>query len=364
VKLHRHIPQLDGLRAIAVLMVLITHFWGYHESHPILNRFAASGWIGVDLFFVLSGFLITSILWDARSQPGYYLNFYARRTLRIFPIYYLVLAFVFIALPLVSTLPTQLADDAWLYALYLGNFALAAGGWQLFLIDITWSLAIEEQFYLLWPAILRRISLRGFVILCAAIILALPLIRFALWAPDRWMWLHMMMPLRADSLAMGALIAVLWRNEVKMPAGIVMALAAPVLVGLIAFGEFRRESMIVGTIGYSLTALVAGAGLLLAMRAPVLATAPLMHLGKVSYGMYLYHPIVLMVMSSVLAKIGLVTTTMTGMLVQLAALIGATVLCASLSFWVLEERLLRLKRFFVPKPPMPATPSVARDEAS
>ena len=77
-----------------MLLVLWTHFWGYSAGNLLINRFAAAGWIGVDLFFVLSGFLITRILWDSRDGPRYYLNFYARRALRIFPVYYLLLAAV------------------------------------------------------------------------------------------------------------------------------------------------------------------------------------------------------------------------------------------------------------------------------
>jgi peptidoglycan/LPS O-acetylase OafA/YrhL len=358
-----HVPQLDGLRAIAVLLVLWTHFWGYSAGHPLINRFAAAGWIGVDLFFVLSGYLITSILWESRDKPRYYLNFYARRALRIFPIYFLLLACVFGLLPLVSTLPARLSEDAWLYALYLGNFALAAGGWQLFLVDITWSLAVEEQFYLLWPAWVRRLTVRAMVISCVAIIIATPCLRFALWDPDRWMWLHMMMPLRADAFAVGALIAVLLRQGIELPARAVMTACAPILVLLIGMGEFRRESMLVGTIGYTLTALVSGAALLLALRSRALATKPLMHVGKVSYGMYLLHPIVLVLVSSGLAAAGLDATGTAGMILQLVILTGATVAVATASFWLLESRLLALKRFFEGVPPVLPPPAEVQAKA-
>jgi peptidoglycan/LPS O-acetylase OafA/YrhL len=344
-----HVPQLDGLRAIAVLLVLWTHFWGYSAGHPLINRFAAAGWIGVDLFFVLSGFLITSILWESRDRPRYYLNFYARRSLRIFPIYYLLLVAVFVLLPLVSTLPVRLAGDAWMYALYLGNFALAAGGWQLFLIDVTWSLAVEEQFYLLWPAIVRHVTYRGMVTTCAVIIIVAPWVRLALWEPDRWMWLHMMMPLRADAFAVGALIAVLMKHGIELPARTVMAACAPILLTLIGLGVFRRESMLVGTFGYTLTAIVAGAALLLALRSKVLSARPLLHIGKVSYGVYLYHPIVLMIVSSLLSMAGLDVETAPGMLLRLLVLTTATVAVATASYWLVESRILAFKgRFAAP----------------
>jgi peptidoglycan/LPS O-acetylase OafA/YrhL len=342
----RYVPQLDGLRAIAVLLVLLTHFWGYRESPEILNRFAAAGWVGVDLFFVLSGFLITSILWDSRDSPRYFVNFYARRTLRIFPIYFLVLGFVFVLMPLVSKLPEGLTQDAWLYWLYLGNFAIASGGWQLFILDITWSLSIEEQFYLLWPALVRRFTLRNMVVLCVSLIVVTPLIRLALWEPDRWMWLHMMMPLRADSFAMGGLLAVLLKNGVKVPARAIMATAAPLLVGLIAIGAFKRGTMLVCTVGYTLTSFVAGAAIVLAMQTRLMASKPLVHIGKVSYGVYLYHPIMLTLMSSVFAAGGLVAVNMPAMLLQLVCLTAATVGAATLSYELVEAPLLRLKRHF------------------
>jgi peptidoglycan/LPS O-acetylase OafA/YrhL len=346
-----HRPQLDGLRAIAILLVLVTHFWSYPAGHTIVNRFAAAGWTGVDLFFVLSGYLITLILWDTREQPGYFRNFYARRALRIFPIYYLLLAFVFILLPTVSRLPPQLVSDGWMYALYLANIALASSGWVLFLIDITWSLSVEEQFYLIWPFIVKRVSYRQMVAVCIATIVIAPLLRYYLWAPDRWMWLHMMMPLRADAFAFGGLVALLSARGVKLPARSVLLLTSCVLAYFIATGEFRRESMLVGTFGYSLTAMCAAAAVLCAVRGSVLGWRPLTYVGKVSYGMYLYHPICLMIASTVLARLGFTAAGIGGGVMQLVILTAITLLAASISFWLIEARLLRLKRHFeTPRP--------------
>jgi len=344
--MQKYVPQLDGLRAIAVLLVLLTHFWTYPADFTITNRFAAAGWIGVDLFFVLSGFLITGILWDTRGKAGYYRNFFARRSLRIFPPYYLLLVLVFVVLPLVATLPPQLQSDSWLYFLYLGNFALAAGGWQLFLIDITWSLSIEEQFYLVWPWLVRAFSLQRMIGICLALIVLAPLLRTLLWNEDRWMWLHMLTPLRADSFAVGALAALSLRQGWRIPALRVFTGGALLLTALIASGSFARDSMIAGTIGYSLTALTAGAGLLAAMKSRWLNFAPLRYVGKVSYGVYLYHPICLMVMSSVLAKFMPKATPLVGSMVQLLATSLLAVGVASLSYFLMEVRFLRLKKYF------------------
>jgi peptidoglycan/LPS O-acetylase OafA/YrhL len=131
----RHIPALDGLRALAILPVLVTHLWNYPASTPVINRLAAAGWAGVDLFFVLSGFLITRVLFAARERPDYYRSFYVRRVRRIAPAYYAMLAVVFIALPLVSHSAglTQARQDWLWYVTYLSNLRLAETGWQVFL---------------------------------------------------------------------------------------------------------------------------------------------------------------------------------------------------------------------------------------
>jgi peptidoglycan/LPS O-acetylase OafA/YrhL len=175
-----HIPALDGLRAVAILCVLATHAWTYPASAPILNRLAAAGWVGVDLFFVLSGFLITRLLLASRERGDYYSRFFVRRVRRIFPAYYLLLGLVLLAFPLMShSAGLMAARHDWLYyATYLSNVRLAEVGWQVFLLDITWSLAVEEQFYVTWPWIVRRFagSLRA---IAWTLVVAIPLVRIA-----------------------------------------------------------------------------------------------------------------------------------------------------------------------------------------
>src|SRR5262249_49808445 len=130
----------------------------HSTSQRLVIKAASYGMLGVDLFFVLSGFLITGLLLDAKGRPHYFRNFYARRTLRIFPLYYLVLAALFLVLPHLATLPMNLETarehQGWLWA-YVANFYIAAqSSWAaLSYVSHFWSLAIEEHFYLIWPAL-------------------------------------------------------------------------------------------------------------------------------------------------------------------------------------------------------------------
>lgn len=334
----KHIDQLDSVRAIAIGLVLITHFWGYPADHQVANAVAAAGWMGVDIFFVLSGFLITGILRDTRDDPRHFINFYFRRALRIWPLYLLLLLIVLVLLPLVKEMPAAVMEDKWLYWMHAGNFALADGGWQLFLLDITWSLSLEEQFYLIWPAVIYRMSNRRVMALCLALIIAMPLVRIVLWEPLGWMWLHMLF--RADSFAVGGLLAVAMRERIDLSHAKWLALLWIPIWSLVAAEEFRRESMLVGTIGYSMTALASAGLLLIAMDLRAFSWRPSVYVGKVSYGIYIYHPLCLMVASLALGEMSGWT--------RLIGITALTIAVASISFYAYETPLLRLKRFFVP----------------
>ena len=168
-QLPRTIPQLDRLRGLAILLVLVFHLEPVFP--PVLVGIAHQLWIGVDLFFVLSGFLITGILWDTRESKSYFGRFYGRRVLRIWPAYTLLLLFAFGALPLLRRfvgglmleVPTEPLGP-WPYLLMIQNFFSSALRLSLPLA-VTWSLAVEEQFYLVWPAVIRFAS-RRFTLPC------------------------------------------------------------------------------------------------------------------------------------------------------------------------------------------------------
>src|SRR4051812_15765629 len=210
----QHIPALDGVRGLAILLVLIFHFsqLGYTPNptgfRAVLQKATAAGWIGVDLFFVLSGFLITSILVEAKGSQGYFRNFYMRRVLRIFPLYYGVLAVAAVlGLVFYDRLPQEYRNvfhyQGGLWA-YLQNFIRI--DWMGF--THFWSLAVEEHFYLVWPALVFFLSRRAAMGVCVALIAAAIAIRTGrvlnhaeIEATYTWTFCRM------DCLAIGSLLA-------------------------------------------------------------------------------------------------------------------------------------------------------------
>jgi peptidoglycan/LPS O-acetylase OafA/YrhL len=228
-RLAGRIRELDGIRGLAILLVLIQHYvldaaivhtpgW---KSH-ILALFRLA-WSGVDLFFVLSGFLIGGILIDAKKAENYYQTFYMRRFHRIVPLYYLWLALFCVGVfffggaklpPLFLLFKRDI--PFWTYPLFVQNIAMAfQGGIGPLWLGITWSLAVEEQFYVLLPLAIRQWSLKGILRLVCCAIIAAPVIRIVMLrlgsgplAP------YTLLPCRADALGFGVLVAILVRSEI------------------------------------------------------------------------------------------------------------------------------------------------------
>ncbi len=284
-----YIPELQGLRGLAVLAVVIYH------CHPRLAGTALYypslwGWAGVNLFFVLSGFLITSILLDAREKPHYFRNFYARRALRIWPVYLLVLAICYANAPWFigpSVWDAVRTAPWWAYLLFLQNlFHLALPP----AIGQTWSLAIEEQYYFVWAPVVRYLRAPALlaVVLLGAVI-GCPLVRmhhFA-WLTPTHTLIHL------DGIALGSLLALgLYTLHLTRRVWLALGLAGLVLgltaAATIAGGTAFLDSALAIAFAGAVLAAIASTGARNPMNT-VLQKGPLAFYGRISYGLYMIH---------------------------------------------------------------------------
>jgi peptidoglycan/LPS O-acetylase OafA/YrhL len=305
--------ELDGFRGLACLLVLLLHFVYALVPPDVPNapvRYLARGmqfgWIGVDLFFVLSGFLLGGIVIDQRRADNFFRVFYARRAFRIFPLYLAWLASFWI-LRGAADWPPGLFDDnrpAWAYLLYAQNFFDAAlDQWGARWMTITWSLAIEEQFYLVLPALIYVCSGRRRPAILGLLILSAPLLRYAisLYFPDRQLATYTLLPCRWDALFIGVLAAdvirrpgvVDWlRDNRGLLRGALLMLGT--MVALFVHRAPWPMLPVMREAGYTWVALFAVVLLIAALYDPVIAPAfrfaPLRYLGMISYGVYVIHP--------------------------------------------------------------------------
>lgn len=385
----KRLPVLDGVRGIAIAMVMLYHFDFLYRLHftaadaslPLLDALVSktlgAGWAGVDLFFVLSGFLITGILYDAKGPARrFFSSFYARRALRIFPVYYGFLALLLIALPLLGEPAASRAIASALpwYGSYLTNIqeAIDPGLRADFLFaGHIWSLAVEEQFYLLWPAFVFLFNRRTLLWVCATgVVFALALrVSFELAELPPGLG-YTLTPARMDALAIGAFIALAARSAdgLSMPrlsgeglrsyAPVVAAAsgAVVVLLGVLNDG-FSPLDAWVRTAGFTALALLFGAGLVLSVGLPAasrpqrLLSHPLLRwLGRYSYAAYLIHLPVATLLARKADVIGdtpdLFGSTLPGELIFAVTAAAVTLSLAWLSWRLWESRFLKLKRRF------------------
>lgn len=347
------IAELDGLRGIAILLVMVHRFWPRSDT-GLAADLAGAGWIGVDLFFVISGFLITGILLETRGQPDYFRNFYIRRILRIFPLYYL---FVGTVLLVFSSNPAfrESAGSPFWYLFYLGNVPEGLLGHDVpYWLGPVWSLAIEEQFYLTFPLLVAVLDRKRLTVVLVAILGMAPLVRTVtmVMAPEHERVQYLFTLCRLDTIAVGCLLAICWRsvNVDRHRVWLRQAgIAALVVVALVAFVTGLDRTTAWGRIGgYSVVALGCGAIVLLAMlgrdgrSTAILRTSSLQYFGKLCFGLYLLHRPADTIVSAIAARGGFDGAASWLIPIKLAAALAL----ATLSWRLLEQPILRLKAAF------------------
>jgi peptidoglycan/LPS O-acetylase OafA/YrhL len=339
-----YIPELQGLRGIAVLGVVLYHCHPRLEGTPFY-RASLWGWAGVNLFFVLSGFLITSILLESRGKPHYFRNFYARRALRIWPVYVLVLVVCYLNAPWFigpTVLEAIRTAPWWAYVLFAQNlFHLALPP----AIGPTWSLAIEEQYYFLWAPIVRLLARPWtLAVFLSGALVASPLFRMAHFA-----WItptHTLSHL--DGIAMGSLLAIgLHTLPLSRRAWLSLGLAGIVIgfpaAGTIAGGTAFLDTALTAGFGGVVLAAIASTGARNPLNA-AMRRGPLAYYGRVSYGMYMTHIMVFIYFGWF--DRGMDAHGMAGNLAVVIFRLAASTAVATALWYGFESRILKLKGRF------------------
>ena len=370
------VPALDGLRGLAILLILWYHAPFLFSELPqfsagetpwsmfgFFGRMSLGGWIGVDLFFVVSGFFITTILLRSRDAGTWPWVFWGRRALRILPLAAAYLLILFVLQGMGD--PLHLLPDfhgwSW-YAVYLGNIHISLYGWQPLAVMILWSLAIEGQFYLVWPLIVHIVNTTRLMRWCIGLIVLAPLIRIGTSVTMDYPATYVFTLCRVDALAAGALVATLlsshaWRQRTIESCGrlVFPVLLLIVLTLLVPFSPLLPQTRpwFFSIVGYSWLAIGFAVCLVASVSSTGLwgriVTSPFLTLlGRRCYGLYIWHVIVAGLVKVVLdfLQVGFFAH----VLVWLILLMGV----ASASWYCLEAPILRLKRCI---PYLPMQPS-------
>jgi peptidoglycan/LPS O-acetylase OafA/YrhL/lysophospholipase L1-like esterase len=359
------IKELDGLRGIAILMVMVHRFWP-RTAIGTAADVAGAGWIGVDLFFVISGFLIAGILLDTKGDAGYFRNFYARRALRIFPLFYIFVIGVLVAFSNNPEFRERAGSPLW-YLFHLGNIPEGLLDKNVpYWIAPTWSLAIEEQFYLTFPLLVYLLDRRRLTIALFSMIAVAPVIRLVtmLLAPDHERVQYLFTLCRIDTIAVGCLLAVIvrsvdverWREHAKLGAIVLL----PSIVVLAIGSHLDRRSPFDRVFGYSIVAVGCACVVALVILSrgsratTLLRLRPLTYLGKLCFGLYLLHRPADTIVSAVAARLHIHRD-----LYLLLPKIGVAIVLATISWRVIERPFLHLKeRFATARHPNAATAGV------
>lgn len=352
----QHYPALDGLRGLAILLVVVYHNFGF------INVFFF-GWLGVDLFFVLSGFLITDILLKTLGKKDYLKNFYVRRILRIFPLYYLCLILFLLIIPRLNIqfdIKYYTDNQVWLWT-YLQNWLYTfQNPGQTNTLNHLWSLAVEEQFYLLWPLIILFIKNPKYLLIFISLLLV------AVLGLRLWVWMNQVADLayfnlytftRIDGICIGCIIALLQRINPEFlrryTTAIVLFFAAMNFAFFFVNRSYQFGFPYLALAGYTTFAMMFG----LLVNEAVTRETKLINLlfnipilkffGKISYGFYILHWPVYLLLGPLLFP--WISKFVAGSQLQFAVSILATLAAVAvswLSYRYYESYFLKLKDKF------------------
>ncbi|WP_407524200.1 acyltransferase [Lacibacter sp. MH-610] len=354
----QHISALDSIRGVAVLLVILFHCYPTYITKL--------GWLGVDLFFVLSGFLITGLLLDAKGKNNYYRNFIVRRTLRIFPLYYFALLLCLVIVPIVfkSLLPPDYgyytANQLWFWT-YTQNWLFSKTGFpeNLTLVHF-WSLAVEEQFYLFWPLFVRIFSSRKLLGFCFMLMVLSFAFRLYIGKEIGFVspFEYVATLSRIDALLTGAVTAILIRNNKELLEKYAFRFFITSIIFFTAGILLARSFFFLKLAPFYLAADIAFACLLVYMLSVDHKNATLKNflnqkvfifLGKYSYGLYVYHYILYMFFKDYFIRHiqAVVHNYWAAFFITGTLVIFVSVVVSILSYRLIELPFLKLKKYFV-----------------
>lgn len=338
------------------------------STDNIINHYLFStlkvGWIGVDMFFVLSGFLITGIIWKQKdkSAKDYFGNFYAKRFLRIFPVYYLYITlvfFVFIHLGDIGNTWHEKINQIPLfhYLIHIQNFSIASVDKWPGPMGITWSLAIEEHFYLIWPLLIFLLNKKWINRILIVILILSPIIRaYFNFHTHSHLSSYVITFCRLDALSFGSLIA-LNKDKLSVRYSIIALIISSFSIALIFFlkGKYYYHDTLVSTIGYSLNYILMGSILILIINNKFkilnhfFELKFLQKMGKYSYSIYLFHAPINGFFILLSHNINTNTNSINWSIIQLlyaVIIIFLSFLVGYISYNLFEKHFLKLKMRF------------------
>lgn len=347
----RHYKNLDGVRGVAAMMIIVFHFFALTDynsnTYHLMEKITPFGKSGVTLFFVLSGFLISRILFNTKTDNNYFSNFYLRRSLRIFPLYYFSLILYYIFYPIIFNNPVASLKDIVVFATYFQTFPITFN-WPIEGPGHFWSLSVEEHFYLIWPVLiyfLREKSIKTsiFILLIGSFIFRIILSNQG-YDPYYFSFTNF------DSLSLGALTALLERNKKFTSSTFLKPISYFLLttIGITAMVYIifnGKEIHMITSLKLTLISVIyfLGISLLILLKPQnlinkVLEAKPLTFFGKISYGTYVYHIFIIQIVRD------MIPTSI--WFLDLIIVILLSTLMAFLSYNLFEIRFLKLKNNF------------------